>query len=357
MPNYRIKISTSIGSRLKGTVKYAQFPKCKVGDVGDKFSFHSSCIIIECKRSNIQKKEEIENNPGNTLRVQIMRALLLYYAANVQKARVYSISVTRINKQNKELITELTFSQKTQPLILRTVPAHFQFDLANLVQNVLGPNSHDFETILSHWLGAWTVSERYDVFARVWRCLEQLSVRSYHGTRVIEKNCLEALRTFIRGHAGYIPLSCDHVDAMTFDELRAFSWKLLIFNNFKRTGSRDKYFEYRDAFVVPYHDERVARMLQTTLVYRDGELTAYGLMNDINNHLTAVLTHPVKQNEDIVAILCGYYAYYTRNKIFHGEFSERTFNICRSREDDIVDKLNGLMTKLTFELIGSYQHL
>lgn len=337
-----------------GTVTHAQFPKCKVGDTGDKFTFRSSCIIIECNRSNIQKKEEIENNPGNTLRVQIMRALLLYYAANVQKARVYSISVTRISKHNKNLISELLFSKKTQPLILRTVPAYLQFNLANLVQNVLGPDSHDFETILSHWLGSWTVSERYDVFARVWRCLEQLSVRSYHGPRVIEKNCLEALRTFIRGHAGNIPLSCDHVDNMTFDELRAFSWKLLIFNNFKQTGSRDKYLEYRDKFVFPYHDERVARMLQATLVYRVGELTSHGFLNDINNHLNAALANPVKRNEDIVAILCGYYAYYTRNKIFHGEFSERTFNICRSREDDIVDKLNELMEKLTFELIEAY---
>lgn len=357
MPNYRIKISTSIGSRLKGTVKHAQFPKCKAGDVGDKFSFQSSCIIIECKRSNLQKKEEIENNSGNTLRVQIMRALLLYYAANVQKACVYSISVTRISKNYKELITELSFSRKTQPLILRTVPALFQFNMPNLIQNVLDPNSHNFEIILSHWLGAWTVNERYDIFARVWRCLEQLSVRSYHGAQVIEKNCLEALRTFIRGHAGNIPLSCNHVDAMTFDELRAFSWKLMIFNNFKRTGSRAKYLEYRDVFVLPYHDERVVWMLQATLVYRNGELNAHGLLNDINNHLNAAIAHPVKRNEDIVAILCGYYAYYTRNKIFHGEFTERSFNICRSREDDIVDKLNGLMTKLTFELIEAYQHL
>lgn len=357
MPNYRIKISTSIGSRLTGIVTHAQFPKCKVGDAGDKFSFQSSCIIIECKRSNIQKKEEIENNPGNTLRVQIMRALLLYYAANVQKARVYSISVTRINKQNKELITELTFSKKTQPLILRAVPAHFQFNMANLVQNVLGPDSHDYETILSHWLGAWTVSDRYDIFARVWRCLEQLSVRSYHGTSVQEKEYLEALRTFIRGHAGDIPLSCNHVDSMTYDELRAFSWKLLIYNNFKLTGSRDKYLEYKDRFVLPYYDERVVRMLQATLVYRDDELKTHGFLSDINNHLGAALANPVKRNEDIVAILCGYYAYYTRNKIFHGEFSERSFNICRSREDDIIDKLNGLMCKLTFELIEAYQML
>lgn len=357
MPEYRIKIGTSIGSRLTGIVTHAQFPKCKVGDVGDKFSFQSSCIIIECKRSNIQKKEEIENNPGNTLRVQIMRALLLYYAANVQKARVYSISVIRITKKKKEPITELTFSLKTQPLILRAVPAHFQFNMANLVQNILGPDSHDFETILSHWLGAWTVSDRYDVFARVWRCLEQLSVRSYHGTRLQEKEFLEALRTFIREHAGNIPLSCNHVDAMTYDELRAFSWKLLIYNNFKRTGKSGKYLEYKDLFVLPYYDERVVRMLQATLVYRDGELNTHGFLNDINNHLSAAIANPVKRNEDIVAILCGYYAYYTRNKIFHGEFSERSFNICRSREDDIIDKLNGLMYKLTFELIEAYQLL
>lgn len=98
-------------------------------------------------------------------------------------------------------------------------------------------------------------------------------------------------------------------------------------------------------------------MLQATLVYRDGELNTHGFLNDINNHLSAAIANPVKRNEDIVAILCGYYAYYTRNKIFHGEFSERSFNICRSREDDIIDKLNGLMYKLTFELIEAYQLL
>lgn len=86
MPSYRVKISTSIGSRLQGHTQYAQYPNCNAGNPGDKFEFRSSCIVIACERSNAQKKDEIENNPSNTIHVQMKRALLLYYAANVQKA-------------------------------------------------------------------------------------------------------------------------------------------------------------------------------------------------------------------------------------------------------------------------------
>ena len=118
MANYRIKISTSIGSNLEGITRNAKFPKCKAGDVGDKFTFRSSCIIIECKRSNLQKKEEIENNSGNTLHIQIMRALLLYYAANQQNARVYSISVTHITYTGKTVISEIDYSKKNLSYII-----------------------------------------------------------------------------------------------------------------------------------------------------------------------------------------------------------------------------------------------
>lgn len=340
-----------------GTTKYAKFSKCKPGDFGDRFTFNSSCIIIECKRSNLQKKEEIENNPGNTLHIQVMRALLLYYAANLQKARVYSISVTHLTKAGKTTVSEIEYSKKNQPLVLKSVPAGLQFNIVHLVQNVLDDNSHLYETIISHWLGAWAVNDRYDVFSRLWRCLEQLSIKAHHGAGTSEKLRLESLRSFIRNHPLSIPMSCAHVDAMSFDELRSYSWKLLIFNNFSRTAKIGKYEEYRDYFVKPYTDERVARMLHDTLVYRNGELNSYGILADVNSHLTNALGHPTKKNEDIVAILCGYYAYYTRNKFFHGELSERSFSICRSREDDIVDKLNNLMVKLTFELIDVFHIL
>lgn len=337
-------------------MQYAKFPKCKVGDMGDKFTFKSSCVIIECNRSNLQKKEEIENNPGNTLRSQIMRALLLYYAANVLKARVYCISVNRISKQGKTIISELKYDKADeQPMRLNVIPANYQFVLADLVNNIMQDNYHPYDTILSHWLGAWTVKNRYDVFARLWRCFEQLSVKSYHGTSKREMDYLEALRDFIRNHGSDIPEACNHVDLMTYTEFRAYYWKLLIYNNFKKTSGASKYQEYRDMFVLPYRDERVLQMLQDTLVYRTAELGVY--LPAITSHLTAGLPIHVKKNEDVVAILCGYYAYYTRNKIFHGEFSERSFNICRSKEDDVVEKLNALMMKLTFELINAYQLL
>ena len=357
MPSYRVKISTSIGSRLQGNTQYGQFPNCCAGNPGDKFTFKSSCIVIECKRSNTQKKEEVENNPGNTIHVQIKRALLLYYAANVQRTRVYSISVHKIIRKTKTLIAELIYDEKNQPLHLTSVPAMYQFNLGLLMQNGLGVDSRLYETILSHWLGAWTVSDRYEKFARLWRCFEQLSVKAHHGAGFQEKQRLESLRNFIRGHAGNLPESCNHVNAMTYAEFRAFFWKLLIFNNFKRSAGAGKYEEYRDHFVLPYRDERVMQMLSDTLIYRTNELTTHHFIAAITGHLTTELAHAVKRNEDVVAILSGYYAYYTRNKIFHGEYSERSFSICKSSEDDIVDKLNALMEKVTYELIDCYQIL
>ncbi len=356
MVTYRIKISTSIGSKLQGITQYARFPKCKNGAAGDKFTFNSSCIIIECNRSNLQKKEEIENNPGNTLRSQIMRALLLYYAANAQKARVYSICVTRILKNDKVLISDLRYDKvDEQPLRLGVIPVSYQFVLADLVNNIMDDDYQLYATIVSHWLGAWTVKERYGVFARLWRCLEQLGVKSYHGTSKREMDYLEALREFIRNHGSNIPKACNHVDTMTYTESRAYFCKLLIFNNFRKTAGTNKYKEYQDWFVLPYHDERVLQMLLDTLVYRTTELGHY--FAAVNNHLVSELPNHIKKNEDVVAILCGYYAYYTRNKIFHGELSERSFNICRSKDDDVIDKLNALMVKLTFELINVYQLL
>lgn len=357
MPKFLIKISTSIGSRLQGITRDVKFPKCNPTDPGDKFIFKSSLIKIECKRRNSQKKEEIENNPSNTIHLQIKRALLLYYAANAQKARVYSISVYKLLNNQKVSMVDLKYDEKNQPIRLQPVPMTYQFPLVRLCDNTLGVSHIQFEKVLSHWLGAWTTKERYDRFARFWRCLEQLSKRSYHGANPNEKNCLEALRAFMLPNSVYFPLACSQVDTMTTRELRSFQWKLLIYNNFKKTAGQRKYDEYRDQFVLAYSDERVMHMLQDTLVYREQELRNKNVYTAITNHLTTELNTPHKNNIDVVTILSAYYAYYTRNKIFHGELQERTFSISNTSEDGIVDKLNVLLEKVTFELINIYHLL
>lgn len=59
----------------------------------------------------------------------------------------------------------------------------------------------------------------------------------------------------------------------------------------------------------------------------------------------------------MLCILCCRYAYYLRNKIFHGELPDFSFNFSQGTQDDKrLDKINLLLEDLNYELFWTLMH-
>lgn len=72
----------------------------------------------------------------------------------------------------------------------------------------------------------------------------------------------------------------------------------------------------------------------------------------------SIETSPETHNDHVLAILLCKYAYYVRNKCFHGQQADLSFCFSdKTNDDDIIDMLNELLLRITTELFISYSSL
>lgn len=86
------------------------------------------------------------------------------------------------------------------------------------------------------------------------------------------------------------------------------------------------------------------------LPYRKDFLSRANLLNDVTEHTTQA---HIQRDEELIALLSLKYAYFVRNKMFHGEIPDSTFKI----QDDFIDKeidiLNNILSTLNFEIFNN----
>lgn len=356
---YYIKIKFS--KRNSFTRRIDNVPYKNSGIFGDSFIFKSKEINIVASRSAIYKKDEILNNTSNSIYQQIAKALLYCYAINLSNLQLLSIDIVRKTERKEESVIFLPYDKNTQPISNDIItPASFkEEDLSPLLQE--DDKAEHLRNILSHWLKGMSSTERYYKFERLWRSFEQLS---FYCNRVDannkEFNALRKIRSFLITNPKYFTNTERLLSTMTYDDLRKFYWRKLILNNYPKAGKRGVYEGYKDYFVLANTDYRIINLLDEFLTIRQNELTNYGFIRDIKNHITYYKQeqHLQTNNMQLAALLCCKYAYFLRNKIFHGELIDKTFSFIPNNNDDVlIDKLNTLLGIITLELIKSYTNL
>lgn len=360
---YIISIKTRRGNLLNGqslNMPYHQTVVNLATAKMDKVKIHSTYIRITAKRSNLSSAQSIIEDQRNTLHIQIIKQTVLYYASNLTKAGIKEIKIE--SYVGGQLHESKRFSYKLEDEPLRNLHWRDQWNFAtNDLINYIKNDFESYGVILSHWLSGVSADNTYTKFESLWCCFERLSFKCYHGSNAHprDKETLKVIREFIRKHHIFLDKSCNFVHKMTDKDLREkFTWKLMIYNDFKRGGRMESYNLYKDEFVLPYQDSRVVKMLRDTLVYREKDIQNYNpLYNDILSHLNHYMSQNICKDVDILAILCGTFANYMRNKIFHGELLCPSISLSYSFEDKIITSLNHILEIVDFELIKCYSNL
>ena len=90
--------------------------------------------------------------------------------------------------------------------------------------------------------------------------------------------------------------------------------------------------------------------LNEILPYRIDFLNQENLFRNVQTHISSNTTlHDV----ELIPLLSIKYAYFVRNKMFHGEIPDSTFKIHKNNEDIEIDRLNDILSTLIFELLNN----
>lgn len=315
----------------------------------DNVKIYSKKIILSCKRAAIINLDEIFYNDNSSLYNQVIKCLVYYYSLNFNCPKIKEISVTR--KGSSAILDRKTL---TIDLIIQPVSGKIT---SNIIFNpntieVLFEESEKGKTILialSYWLKAMSTNDSIFTFERLWRGLN--SIYSLIGAHRNETQCHIALRALLIVNPHILTNSSLEVNGYTSQYLRkSFRWRAMILNDYSTINKTEA---FRD-FILRYSDERIVRMFDETLPYRQDFLNRQGFLAAVSGHITANLATSLKSNTELVALLCIKYSYFIRNKSFHGEKIDGSFRLMVNKEIIELEKINKLQSFFVADLINSH---
>lgn len=357
---YTITIHISRKNSFRGVFTNVAYPGQPAGFLGDTIQFLTQKIKIIAFRSAYAKNDVILENRTNSLYSQIVKSLLLLYTENLKRIFVSGIEI----KHGDAKATLYRLDTKSQP-----VKSDFILPdtLPPAVKRIIleeTANAKLLRVILTHYYTALgSISDRYYSFERLWRSFEQLSFwHSFHGVgKPSDFQAMLGIRAYICSNPALMVNSSSVARVLGFRDIRnKFSWYHYLNSEFPRAGTAASFKRYKDFFVGNYTDFRIMRFHKEILPYRSARLAAFGVLPDIQAHITKYLSAPDRclKDEEIVAFLCCRYCYFLRNKIFHGEFADYTFRFyARTNEDETVDLLNNILTQVVIDLLKVYDTL
>lgn len=85
-------------------------------------------------------------------------------------------------------------------------------------------------------------------------------------------------------------------------------------------------------------------------------MTHFGIYIDVKSHICSYLALREHHDEKVLTMICCKYAYYLRNKMFHGEILDFSFTFAQGTDDaPRLDKINSLLELLCYELLLKYR--
>lgn len=330
---------------------------------GDTIKFTRQKITIRAERTKKYKSQDILGNVRNSIYRQIVKSIIYLYTENQCRIRIRSIDVIRETRKTKYGPYSITVSNHEQPI-------KDDFPLLDKVQNLAMENiwKEGFEgdmvrSILAHWLCALASMDRIYIFEHLWRAFERLCFYSIRGEKdKNEFNAIKNMRGFICNNPHLFDESIRQAHKVSGRKFRNFDWEGYIINEFRPLHESKKakpYTEkYKEHFVKCNKDFRVLGMLKKTLPLRKKELQEFDVYYDIYTHIDHHLKSRSFYDEHLLCMLCCKYAYYLRNRIFHGEIIDYTFTFSNATlENKNLDIINTLLNSVISDLMFSFDQL
>lgn len=359
---YKICIHIARSNSFIGVINNVPFAGAPAGAF-DEVKFTKQKITITAIRSKKFRTEDILKKKGNSLYGQILKSIVFLYLKNGERIRITKITVDRSTTRTQDTTFEHDVDKYMQPL---ADDFTLRFAIPDPVINLVWREGKDYanlRSILTHFLCGLSSLDRYYIFERLWRAFEQLCL--FHN-RADRDNCdfkaLAAMRTYIAGHLGDFPEALNEANKVSALAFRKFDWEGYVKNEFPVLvdgASRKMYSnKFKVYFVMNNRDFRVVKMLEDIVPLRTAEMVHFGIGADVNSHITSCLALRERHDENVLTMICCKYAYYLRNKMFHGEIPDFTFTFSQGTDDDQrLDKINCLLELLCYELLLKYNRL
>ncbi len=359
---YKICIHLSRDNSFVGRIEHVPFVSAPAGE-SDTIVYTKQKITIHATRYTKFTPEQILHNSKNSLYIQILKSIIFLYVVNKERVRIHSITIDRKTSRTQDAQYKYELEAHSQPVkgdfLLRE-------DLPDNVKNIIWEESiraYKLRSILSHYLGGLSSDDRYYIFERLWRAFEQLCF--YHNRADRDNNdfnALKEIRKYVNTHLPDFQAALNATDTIGVREFQRFDWEGYVKNEFPllAKGPKPKVYEekFKVYFVTNNKDYRVIKMLEKVVPLRNAEMIHFGINGDVNSHISNLIAHPKLHKENVLTMLCCKYAYYLRNKMFHGEIEDFTFSFSEGNNNDWnLDRLNLLLSELGFELLMVYDVL
>lgn len=314
----------------------------------DTFIFGSKSCSMVLSRSKKYEDGSILSNANNTITTQIVKALLCYYAISNDFPNIRSISIVRKQHGHDDyaytecnsLIQPIT-STKIRNLVFQ------QQDISGLLEET--PKGQSLRIAMSYWLKGIASNDEYYKFDHIWRAFNRLFM--YQGNSTKEIDCMIDFRNFLIMNSTSFPQSIAITNGYSKDQLHSFRWSKMILNNHDIQSKTKALVD----FVKRYHDGRIMALLDEKLSCRRTYLRVEGLDSDVNTYINNHLGD--KCDIELVALMTLKYAYFVRNKVFHGETPDGTFKVKQDNIDKEMSSLNELLEILVYEIMKNHSLL
>lgn len=331
---YLVTIGLPRKSALVGSYNYPY----KEGSSSDTFRFFRKKIEIQCVRSVNYAKNTILDNPQNTIYRQIVKALMVHFLSNTTDARINGIKVVRVlQRKANEIKVDQHYKPNEQPLpIINSALPPISSAIRLLGED---ENATWYRNVVEHWIKGVTTDDIFLRFESMWRSFERMTFYGNRNHPVLadrkkEMIALRKMRENLINHSARLTNSFNLADSYTVDDITIFRWREYMNNDFTTTSGYQKDCEnYRDFFVNPNNDPRVVELIRRTYVNIQKKAVACGMDADLQA-IIAGKTNVNKINHELVAVLLCRYAYFHRNKVFHGETISKSLFLPQSFNAD-----------------------
>lgn len=352
------------------------------GSVGktDLITISNREISISAERSAIIDPKNILDNDSNTIHTQIIKSLLFYYLYNKKFVEIEFINIKR---EKSKVLQEYILPNPDTKLsqVLDTtfkISDVFSFDtqqLASIFEN--DEKSFAIFNATSYLLKANTTNESSGKFEKLWKAFN--SIYRYFGNGKNENDCHQILRKFIITNENIFSTSTNKAQLLNKGILRnKLRLRDLILNDYATKNLTVTFL----SFIFRYSDQRICELLKETLVYREDYLkdifsidnvesrfnrltnitSLYNacknnpsdcIYKKVTDHLNNNINNNTSSNIELITFICIKYAYYVRNKLFHGEKHDLSFRFIDNKLTEELDWINDILETLILELIKS----
>lgn len=341
--HYHVKIDFD-KSRIECAVgnKYAKYISGQ--EYLDSFHFLPDSFTLIASRGKSFEDGSILSNSVNSLNSQLLKGLLFYCSLANDYPKITNVSIVRKRAKGKDFEYTESKSNIVQPLI---GSGNKIYSLNKEKLEVIFEETEKGNAIriaLSYWLKGMASQDRYYKFDHFWRAFNRLFM--YQGNQSKEFDCMVKMREFIISNEDLFPNTISITNSYNRDVLRSFRWRNFILNDFDTVNKTKSFY----SFIKRYHDIRIMSLLNEILPYREKYLTQENYIVDVRKHIASNVD---TCDPELITLLAIKYAYYIRNKMFHGEIPDSTFKVHDNNVDIEIDRLNNVLSSLINELINS----